>query len=215
VAASFQFKRFLTQLVAALVGLAGPLAVAASETTGQVLAPPFTAPWDIRHSGTSVSRVFALGARRYVWFEIEFYRTDGSREIATDPELRKIVGDGATVFVTEASADTDDPVVVRDYVPGQYRPPGQGVLARTAHSGVMVPVHLIVQNLDTPGQPLRLNQIFRTWNFAHDAGKGLSRTIGGLELPPGRYRATAITIQDTVMPVNLATRLDVTYPPKR
>ncbi|HSY65965.1 MAG TPA: DUF5625 family protein [Terriglobales bacterium] len=214
-AASVRYKGFFTQLIAALLALPTPLAVGAAERSERALAPPFTAPWDIRRSGTSVSRVFTLSRTRYVWFEIEFYRTDGQRDILTNPEFRNVVGDGSTVFVTEASADTDDPVIVEDYIPGQYRPPGQGVRARVAHSGVMVPMRLVVQDLDNPAQPPKLNQVFKTWSFAHGTEKGLSRTMGWVELPPVRYRVTATTVQDTTLLANLETRFDVTYPPKK
>jgi hypothetical protein len=143
-------------IVFALLTLPGSLAVAdVARTTEQLFRPPFAVPWDVRRAKVSVSRVFTLIRRRSVLFEIEFYRTDGLREIATDPVLRAVVGDGSTVFVTEASADTDDPVIVKDYFPGQCRPPGQGVRARMAQSGTMITLGC----RQTPG-------VVRAWSSA-------------------------------------------------
>jgi hypothetical protein len=79
----------------------------------------------------------------------------------------------------------------------------------------MVPVHLVVRDLGVSGAVPKLDRVFKTWNFARGAERGVSRTIGAVALPPGRYRVTATTLRDTAMPANLATRLDLTYPPKK
>jgi hypothetical protein len=203
----------LPSLVYALMALQICVVSKGTESTEQILIPPFSAPWNIQRAGAAVSRKFAVQRRQFVWFEIEFYRTDGISEITTDPELAKIVGDGATIWVTEESADSDEPIVVENYHPGEYRPPGHGVRARMAHSGIMIPIHLAVQSLDDPAHSPKLDQVFKTWNVSHGTSKGVSRTIGWIELPPGHYRATATTVRATPLPANLKTRFDVHYPP--
>jgi hypothetical protein len=208
----FDCAGLFPQFLIGVLSLSIVPAATAVDRAPQMLVPPFTAPWDIQRARTSVSRVFSLSEPRYVWFEIEFYRTDGSREIVRDPILSSIVGDGSGVYVTEASADTDDPVIVKDYVPGQYRPDAR---YRMAHTGVMIPVHMRVEAVGDSSRRVVLNKVFKTWNFSHGAERGVSRTIGWVTLDPGTYRVTATTTQDTKLPTNLTTRFVARYPPKK
>lgn len=186
----------------------------------QLPRPPFSVKWNVGPRGSTASQTFVLTQYRYCHFEIAFRRIDGRREIVTDPELSRVIGDGSTVFVTRETADSDKPTIVQGYTPPNHGPGSNhidddGVRARAAHTGVMIPVHLRVELLKDGTPPVvQMDKVVRTWNFAHSSADGLNRFIAFLKLRQGRYRITAVAVQETPLPANLETFLVVTYPPK-
>jgi hypothetical protein len=193
------------------------LAAASPNEQAQLPRPPFSVKWNVGPRGGAASQTFVLTQYRAYHFEIAFRRTDGRREIVTDPELSKVIGDGSTVFVTRETADSDNPTIVRGYTPGSHGPGAissddDGVRARAAHTGVMIPVHLRVELLKDGTPPVvQMDKVVKTWNFEHSSAYGLSRFIAVLKLRQGRYRVTAVAVQETPLPANLETSLVVTY----
>ena len=186
----------------------------------QLLRPPFSVKWNVGPKGSTVSQTFVLTQYRYFHFEIAFRRTDRRREIVTDPELSKVVGDGSSVFMSRETADSDNPTIAPGYTPPSHEPGSNhvdddDVRLRPAHTGVMIPIHLRVELLKDGAPPVvQMDEVVKTWNFAHSSADGLNRSIASLKLRQGRYRVTAVAVRETPLPANLETVLMVTYYPK-
>jgi len=184
--------------------------------------PPFLIAWDINSADSSISKVFSVTEHRYYDFLIAFQGaitgTSTEERLKQLRDLNKFTGDGGTVWVTKESADTDSPVVVSAGTdPGQLQ---EGIrtgkyVARMQKSGVMIPVHLVVESLGTSGRDnvVVYDRIVKTWNIEAGSKDGVLRTIASVELRPGAFRVTATTAAATPVPANIRTALRVTYRP--
>lgn len=184
--------------------------------------PPFLIAWNISVADSSISKIFSVTEHRYYHFQIAFQGaiTASSTEerLKQFRDLTKFTGDGGTVWVTKESADTASPVVVSAGIDASQLQEGISTgkyIARMEQSGVMIPVHLVVESLGASGteKVVIYDRIVKTWNIAASSKDGILRKITSVALRPGVFRVTATTTAATAVPANIQTALRVTYRP--
>lgn len=194
---------------------------AATSKVADLSRPPFLAVWDLRSAGSSVSKRFVVTEHRYYDFQIAFQGaiTGPSNEARVRQlnEFKKFVGDGGFDWVTRESADTETPVVLSEAMNAhqqhQMMQSGQYV-ARMTRSGVMIPVHLVINAPGANGSiAILYDRTINTWNFEAGSGDGILRHIASVELRPGTYAVVATSTRAISVPSKVTTLLRVSYRP--
>jgi hypothetical protein len=183
--------------------------------------PPFLVTWNLKSADNSVTTEFVVREHRYYVFQIAFQGaiTASSSEARTQQlkEFEKFVGDGGSHWVTRESADTESPVVLSAAMNAsqlhEMMQSGEYV-ARMTRSGVMIPVHLVIQAQVARGaNSVLYDRIITTWNFEASSTDGILRHITSVALRPGTYKVVASTTQAISIPPNVTTLLRVSYRP--
>jgi Domain of unknown function (DUF5625) len=191
------------------------------------IAPPgFTVKWDVQSDDKQISREFSVTEYRYYDIQLFFHSVNGPLTSDGLRELFRFTGDGALEAVTKESADSDNPSVVIVTNPEESRTRDLGIASgryvwRSAHSGVVIPLHLRVERLAADRGAEHVTEVdrdFRTWNiegsfpgFSPSSPGGVVRHITSVKLQPGRYRLIAKTLEPISLPTGIDTYLLLTY----
>jgi hypothetical protein len=157
-----------------------------------------------------VSQEFVVTARGLYDFELVFQEP---HDLEAFRGLFYFTGDGSSVWVNRETADSDDPEIIKGNTPEAYARQQQGIrsgeyVARMAHSGVMIPVHLRIEALNRGiSTAVVYDKVINTWNIRGNAPEGICRSIASVTLRSGTYRITASTTQTTTLPSNLGKTL--------
>ena len=74
--------------------------------------------------------------------------------------------------------------------------------------GVIVPIHIRLEQMGEGGLAiLQTDEVVNTGGFIYLGEKGIARQITIIHLKPGHYRLRAMTLRESVLPLNLETYL--------
>jgi hypothetical protein len=183
------------------------------------LQPPFTVPWDLGMTGNSVSRDFKVDEYRYYDFQIAL-QVRGPSDDKKVKALFEFAGDGKGSWVTKESADSENPVTAPVETELQAQQLQQAIregkyVARMQKSGVMIPVHVVLETLQSdPAHQVSYDRTIKTWNIEGGSPDGLLRHIDSIKLRPGVYRITAATVQAIPTPTAIQASLRVAFRPE-
>jgi hypothetical protein len=197
------------------------------------LPPGFTINWNIGPKDSVVEQDFVVTEYRVYRFEIKFSSTrESANPLEETKRMFKFAGDGRHHRVNKESADTDQPIVVPEYtqeelefmknggslVEGEYyadhplgknqrlHSPPPGTVWKSASSGVLVPVHIKIVQVDRAGVAnVHTDRLVNTENI--EGAGGLIRLIAGAKLRPGKYRLPLNTVKETLLPPDIETFL--------
>ena len=199
--------------------------------------PGFEAKWDIGPKDSVVEQDIVVTRDRVYRLELVFRSMYGQMNREDQKEAFKFTGDGTYQYVTTESAETDHPIVVPEYsqdeqdflksggglVGGDYykthplpantrfhtTPPAGTVRRHTKMGmGVIVPIHIRLEQMGEGGLAiLQTDEVVNTGGFIYLGEKGIARQITIIHLKPGHYRLRAMTLRESVLPLNLETYL--------
>jgi hypothetical protein len=203
-------------IVCLLVLLPWSPGIACATSSDVTLPPGFTIKWNIEPRDSVVEQDFVVTEYRYYRFEIKFSSTRDRNSVIADDELhriRKFAGDGSYWYVTKDSASTDHPEVVIAKTPEEVHRRDEGIakgdiLYQAANPGVIVPVHIRIEQMDTGGTIMvHTDKVVDTENTERVIAGGLIRLIIEIKLKPGKCRLRANTLKETPLPPDMETFL--------
>jgi hypothetical protein len=197
----------------------------------------FEVKWDIGPKDSVVEQDIVVTRDRVYRLELVFRSIYGQMSREDQREAFKFTGDGTYQYVTTESAKMDHPIVVPEYsqdeqdflksggslVGGEYfkahplpvntrfhtTPPAGTVRRHTEMGmGVIVPIQIRLEQIGEGGRgSLQTEEVVNTEGFIYLGEQGIARQITTIHLRPGHYRLRAMTVKESVLPLNLETYL--------
>jgi len=195
---------------------------------------PFAIHWNIGFKGATLNEEIEIKEHRYYQFSLAFRYADQRSNKENLKKLFEYVGDGSYHRVTKESAGTDNPVIVPEYTEDEkefikrgdslvggtfYKnhpmksnerlhesPPNTVLVLSKAGRGTIIPIYIKIEKIDSPNQlPPIIDQVFKTYGVYGFGQYGRMRQIVQVSLNQGRYRITASSQDDVILPEGVET----------
>jgi hypothetical protein len=179
-----------------LLSLAGLMAYGANAETVPAMPTPLKLEWDVSKANNTVSQEFFVSEADTYHVMIGFMCSIESQSQLY--EMYQFTGDGRTGpydlvhhnWATWEEYHQADPFDQKN-----------SYTIKFGHPGTVIPVHIRIKRIEVPGNPtLVLDQTLNTKGLSRVYLDGIHRDVALIDLEPGKYRITASTLQQTVLP---------------